>query len=175
MLLEVCRDRQIRDDFSNGPGRQMRDYLSTGPGRKMKDDFSNGPGFKRRKTKNISCQSVLSNLLFLLLLLLLLLLLMNTFPNLHLVCSFHNTDLLITFGIDFEWLCFEWRFFFKPNWFFRNILGLLKRLNILLLIDKSYIYFLNKAFFMAELSAFFLEVQRGESQNTRYFFSILLE
>ena len=97
---------------------------------------------------------------------------MNTFPNLHLVCSFHNTDLLITFGIDFEWLCFEWRFFFKPNWFFRNILGLLKRLNILLLIDKSYIYFLNKAFFMAELSAFFFWKGRGVNHKIHAIFSL---
>ena len=42
--------RQMRDDFSNGPGRpgpvnERGFFQRAGPGRQMKGDFSNGPKF----------------------------------------------------------------------------------------------------------------------------------
>ena len=102
------------DDFSNRPGRQMGDDFFNGTGRVDKREMSfpmEGQGYKKRKTKHIARQSGSTNLLFFLyiLLLLLLLLLLNEFPNLHPVYSFHNSDLLIPFVINFECLYLERR------------------------------------------------------------------
>ena len=113
--------RQIRSDFSNGPGRQMRGEFSHGPGQagKWKVNFPTGrtgpannrwffqralpakekwvlkrPGRTTKKARR-KILHVKSTAYYYYL---------NAFPNLHPVCSFHNSDLLILFAIDFDCL-----------------------------------------------------------------------
>ena len=111
--VEVCTGPYPADERGvfqwGGPGWQMRGGFSNSPGRAGKSLMSfKTPGLVSYEAQQ---KTLLSNpcrkiycLLLLLLLLLLFLLLLNTFPNLHPVCSFHNSDLLIPFVTDFEYL-----------------------------------------------------------------------
>ena len=56
-VVEVCRGtglargpysvRQMRINFSNGPGREVRDNFINGTGRQIRSDFSNGPANRK--------------------------------------------------------------------------------------------------------------------------------
>ena len=107
--LEICTGlgpvctvpcRQMRDDFSNGPGRQMTVIFPAGragPAKKKWVLKRPSQATKKSKAKNIEHQSKPINLL-------LIIIITECLSQSASVCSFHNSDLLKPSVIDIQCL-----------------------------------------------------------------------